>query len=203
MRIPKCWKWNVQTLETCRYADRDFVNLQSYLKIVCKRQLRWCHCKYGSILPKLNHYSTISQYAVKVRRHTPWSRVRCHGCRFTHSQFHSQFHSRRHSLRITLKYTTLVCMRSSNAWTMKPWQRSEWRLGFYSVFWPAKGWWKSQFIIKSNKDHQLNICIYEVIKDKARGLGRGQADLISQHLCHVLSDSDGDMCPHPPPPPNS
>ena len=49
------------------------------------------------------------------------------------SQFHSQFHSRRHSLRITLKYTTLVCMRSSNAWTMKPWQRSEWRLGFNSV----------------------------------------------------------------------
>ena len=30
-------------------------------------------------------------------------------------------------------YTTLVCMRSSNAWTMKPWQRSEWRLGFNSV----------------------------------------------------------------------
>ena len=44
--------------------------------------------------------------------------VRCHGsheCWFTHRQFHSQFHSRRHSLRITLKYTTLVCMRSSNA----------------------------------------------------------------------------------------
>ena len=62
-------------------------------------------------------------YAVKVIRHTPWSRVRCHGsheCWFTHSQFHS----RRHSLCITLKYTTLVCMRSSNAWTMKSWQRS-------------------------------------------------------------------------------
>ena len=44
------------------------------------------------------------EYAVKVRRHSPWSRVRCHGCRFTHCQFHS----RRHSLRITLKYTTLV-----------------------------------------------------------------------------------------------
>ena len=47
---------------------------------------------------------------------------RCHGsheCWFTHRQFHSQFHSRRHSLRITLKYTTLVCMRSSNAWTIE------------------------------------------------------------------------------------
>ena len=62
------------------------------------------------------------QYAVKVRRHTPWSRVRC------------QFHSRRHSLLITLKYTTLVRMRSSYAWTMKPWQQSEWRLGFNSVY---------------------------------------------------------------------
>ena len=82
------------------------------------------------------------KYAVKVRRHTQWSRVRCHGCRFTHRQFHSQFHSRRHSLRITLKYTTLVCMRSSNAWTMKPWQRSEWRLGFntYSRLMTFLGW---------------------------------------------------------------
>ena len=80
------------------------------------------------------------QYAVKVRRHTPWSRVRCQGCRFTHRQFHSKFHSRRHSFRITLKYTTLVCMRSGNAWTMKPWQRSEWRLGFNSVFSPLWGW---------------------------------------------------------------
>ena len=72
------------------------------------------------------------EYAVKVRRHTPWSRVRCHGsheCWFTHSQFHS----RRHSLCITLKYTTFVCMRSSNAWTSKAWQRSEWRVGFNSV----------------------------------------------------------------------
>ena len=48
----------------------------------------WLHC---------------AQYAVKVRRHTPWSRVRYHGCRFTHRQFHSQFHLRRHSLRKTLK----------------------------------------------------------------------------------------------------
>ena len=31
-----------------------------------------------------------------------------------HRQFHSQFHLQRHSLLITLKYTTLVCMRSSN-----------------------------------------------------------------------------------------
>ena len=50
-----------------------------------------------------------------------------------HSQFHSQFHSRRYSLHITLKYTTLVRMRSSYAWTMKPWQWSKWRLGFNSV----------------------------------------------------------------------
>ena len=57
----------------------------------------------------------------------------CHGCWLTHSQFHSQFHSRRHSLRITLKYTTLMRMHSSYTWTMKPWQRSEWRLGFNSV----------------------------------------------------------------------
>ena len=62
--------------------------------------------------------------------------VRCHrsqecGSRFVN--FDCQFHSRLHSLRITLKSTTLVCMRSSNAWTTKPWQRSEWRLGFNSV----------------------------------------------------------------------
>ena len=63
--------------------------------------------------------------------------VRCHGsheCWFTHRQCHSQFHSRWHSLRITLKSTTLVCMRRSNAWTTKSWQRSEWRLGFNSVY---------------------------------------------------------------------
>ena len=33
-----------------------------------------------------------SVYTVKVRRHKPWSRVRCHGsheCWFTHRQFHS------------------------------------------------------------------------------------------------------------------
>ena len=77
------------------------------------------------------------EYPVKVRRHTPWSRVRCHGsheCWFTHSQFHSQSHSRRHSLRITLKYTTLVHMRSGYAWTMKSWQQNKWRLGFNSVW---------------------------------------------------------------------
>ena len=37
------------------------------------------------------------------------------------------------SLLITLKYTTLVHMRSGYAWTMKSWQRSEWRLGSNSV----------------------------------------------------------------------
>ena len=61
--------------------------------------------------------------------------VRCHEsheCWFTHRQFHSQIHSRWHSLRITLKSTTLVHMRSGYAWTMKSWQRSEWR-GFNSV----------------------------------------------------------------------
>ena len=78
------------------------------------------------------------QYAVKVRRHTPWSRVSCHGCRFTHRQFHSPFHSRRYSLRITLKCTTLVHMRSGYAWTMNPWQWSVWRLGFNSVLWQVR-----------------------------------------------------------------
>ena len=53
--------------------------------------------------------------------------VRCRGsqeCWFTLCQFCCQFHLRRHSLCITLKSTTLVCMRSSNVWTTKPWQRS-------------------------------------------------------------------------------
>ena len=47
-------------------------------------------------------YYMRSQYAVGVKCHTPWSRVRSHGGWFTHSQFHSQFHSRRYSLRISL-----------------------------------------------------------------------------------------------------
>ena len=98
-----------------------------------------CYVFYGCMINptfKLQWINNKSKIlcAVEVRRHTPWSRVRCHGCWLTHSQFHSQFHSRRHSLRITLKYTTLVRMRSSYAWTMKPWQRSEWRLGFNSVY---------------------------------------------------------------------
>ena len=70
------------------------------------------------------------QYAVKVIRHMPWSRVRCHGCRLTHRQFHL----RRYSLRITLNSTTLVGMRNSYAWTMKPWHRSGWRLSFNTVW---------------------------------------------------------------------
>ena len=75
-------------------------------------------------------YNTLLKSDVTRHDHV----VRCHhGCWFTHRQFHSQFHLRWHSLRITLKYTTLVHMRSSNAWTMKSWQRSEWRLGFNSV----------------------------------------------------------------------
>ena len=71
-------------------------------------------------------YNTLLKSDVTRRDHV----IRCHGsqeCWFTHRQFHSQFHSRRHSLRITLKYTTLVHMRSSYAWTRKSWQRSEWR----------------------------------------------------------------------------
>ena len=72
--------------------------------------------KSGKYIRNMTHLHDITpmyEYAVKVRRHTPWSRVRCHGCRFSHSQFHSQFHSRRYSLRITLKYTILVRMRIS------------------------------------------------------------------------------------------
>ena len=77
--------------------------------------------------------NTLLKSAVTCRDHM----VHCHGsheCWFTHRQFHSQFHSRRHSLRITLKYTTLMHMRSSNAWTMKSWQRSEWHFGFISIY---------------------------------------------------------------------
>ena len=72
------------------------------------------------------------------------------------SQFHSQFHSRWYSHCITLKYTTLVHMRSGYAWTMKSWQRSEWHLGFNSIF-PTCSW-----IIHTNvsRPHQR---IYEVI----------------------------------------
>ena len=63
--------------------------------------------------------------------------VHCHGsqeCWFTLCQFRCQFHSRRHSLRITLKSTKFVHMRSRYAWTMKSWQRSEWRLDLNSVY---------------------------------------------------------------------
>ena len=63
--------------------------------------------------------------------------VRCYGsqeCWFTHHQFHCQFHSRWYSLHITVKSTTLLFMHSSNTWTTKPWQWSEWRLGFNSVY---------------------------------------------------------------------
>ena len=83
-----------------------------------------------------SHFKPKNVYAVKVRCHTPWS----HGplswipWKLAHASSISQSISfRRHSLRITLKYTTLVHMRSSYAWTMKSWQRSEWRLGFNSV----------------------------------------------------------------------
>ena len=106
------------------------------------------------------------QCAVEVRRHTPWSCVRCRGCWPTHSQFHSQFLLRRHSLCITLKYTTLVRMRSSYAWTMKPWQRNEWRLGFNSVYWPCH----LQFIIL---DCYKRKCIYRSI-----------------HLIHAINSGD-------------
>ena len=92
-----------------------------------------CHVLYSLMVTETPKWPQPDNALIEVRRHTPWSRVRCHGCWLTHSQFHSQFHSRRHSLRITLKYTTLMRMRGSYAWTMKPWQRSEWRLGFNSV----------------------------------------------------------------------
>ena len=101
----------------------------------CFKQIVKGYVNWGILflLKVLIWWNFLMLYAVKVRRHTPWSRVRCHGCWFTHSQFHSQFHSWRYSLRITLKYTTLVRMCSGYAWTMKPWQRSEWHLGFNSV----------------------------------------------------------------------
>ena len=88
----------------------------------------------------VEHYVIISKslYAVKVRRHKPWSRGPLSwipGMWFTLCQFHSRWHS----LRITLKSTTLLFMRSSNAWTTKPWQRSEWRLGFNSVLFLLNG----------------------------------------------------------------
>ena len=59
--------------------------------------------------------------------------VRCRGsqeCRSRFVNFACQFHWRWHSLRITLKSTTMLFMRSSNVWTTKPWQRSEWPLDF-------------------------------------------------------------------------
>ena len=59
----------------------------------------WTHVSYG--ICERFHDNSRCLYAVKFRHHTPWSRVRCHGCRFTYSQFHSQCHSRRHSLRIS------------------------------------------------------------------------------------------------------
>ena len=87
-----------------RKFSRDGVGRGSYrVFVVITGDIRDC---YGM------HIATF-QCAVEVRRHTPWSRVRCHGCWLTHSQLHSQFHSRWHSLRITLKYTTLVRMRSN------------------------------------------------------------------------------------------
>ena len=53
--------------------------------------------------------------------------VRCRGsqeCGSRFVNFTCQFHWRWHSPRITLKSTTLLFMRSSNAWTTKPWQQS-------------------------------------------------------------------------------
>ena len=123
----------IRSMDCGRHRDMELLEmipkrwffLKKYFlhNCIAKRPSSSCHVEFYRIW----------QYAVKVRRHTPWSRVRCHGCRFSHSQFHSQIHSRRHSLRITLKYTTLVRMRSSNDHENIQW--SEWRLGFNSVYW--------------------------------------------------------------------
>ena len=64
-----------------------------------------------------------SVYAVKVRRHEAWSGgplLWIPGMCFTLCKFRLSFHRRWHSFRITLKSTTLLFMRSSNVWTMKP-----------------------------------------------------------------------------------
>ena len=66
------------------------------------------------------------RYINKVRRHTPWPRVRCHGCWFTHNQFHSQFHSRQYSLHSS--QNSEICNIGAHAhwsaWTGMAWQRS-------------------------------------------------------------------------------
>ena len=83
----------------------------------CSPTLSMCYLS----LPDFAFLSFCSYYTNSLLKSDVTRRdhvVRCHGsheCWFTHRQFHSQFLSRRHSLRITLKYTTLVCMRSSNA----------------------------------------------------------------------------------------
>ena len=59
---------NCRILVTLRYSGLEFIGL---------RNLMTSQSTFGS------------QYAVKVRRHTPWSRVRCHGSHegwFTHRQ---------------------------------------------------------------------------------------------------------------------
>ena len=71
-------------------------------------------------------------YTVKDRRHTPWSCVRCHGCRFTHSQFHSRWHSLRINLNIQHWCPCAVV-------TREPWNRDNrasdvWALTAYSHF---------------------------------------------------------------------
>ena len=102
------------------------------------------------------------QYAVKVRRHTPWSRVRCHGsheCWFTHRQFHS----RRHSLRITLKSTTLWC--TCAVVTREPWNHENgandvWALTAYCLNYKIWIWFSSireRFgLSKLHSSHQRN-----------------------------------------------
>ena len=137
--------------------------------------------------------------------------VRCYGsqeCWFTHRQFHSQFHSRRHSLCITLNYTTLVCMRSSNAWTTKPWQRSLWRLGFwvftflqiFSIHEIRKPWAMSILFPVLEKSEKVRKMPYFGMVDKIRnnffffslcGEKTGQSGKILTHvmlgILHILA----------------
>ena len=70
-----------------------------------------------------NSVITLLKSDVTSRDHV----VRCRGsqeCGSRFVNFACQFHWRWHSLRITLKSTTLLFMRSSDAWTTKPWQRN-------------------------------------------------------------------------------
>ena len=124
------WKISQESWKTSEIIESS---LKDHWKI---KQVSWSFSGLSAVLPSVEwgHVNALLKSDVTRRDHV--SVVMDAG--LTHSQFHSKFHSRRHSLRITLKYTRLVRMRSSYAWTMKPWQRSEWRLGFNSTaYYPA------------------------------------------------------------------